>query len=424
MDLEEDGEPGAFADFRAKMDGGVGFAHEPVDDGEAESGAFVAGFGGEFFHEHFGEDFGGDAGAVVADGDGEERGAVEESFAVDEALAGGVGVLREVEGVGDGLAGDFDLVRGFDGLERVDGEVEQDLEEVRAVDFRGDVRIEIVNDELVAVRARVADEEVFQIGEHLPHADVGADGSVGVEEAEVAARDFKAAADLSREILEVGFDVFELLAFDAGGILHGAVDEFDEAADDGEGAVDVVENAGVDVAFCAGHFLLHALVLDLDLEMFELRLGGLRFESGLAAGGGLGDGCAHRLDVEWLVEVVAGPISQGLARSFEGFVSREHDDLDAWVDVLEFLEQFHAGHSVHHDVEDGDVDGLGAGDIECVGAIAGDADLVVLLEDDLEGLARAVLVIDDEKGWLCGGGGDRRFECHGGDWMLELADES
>ena len=57
------------------------------------------------------------------------------------------------------------------------------------------------------------------------------------------------------------------------GVLHRAIDELDEAGDDGERAVDVVQDAGVDLAFGARHFLLHPLVAGSPAGVLQLLVG-------------------------------------------------------------------------------------------------------------------------------------------------------
>jgi len=50
------------------------------------------------------------------------------------------------------------------------------------------------------------------------------------------------------------------------------------------------------------------------------------------------------------------------------------------------------------DVENGDVDLVLAGEFDGALAVVGEDQIVILLEDDAQGLPRALLVIDDEEG--------------------------
>jgi hypothetical protein len=74
-----------------------------------------------------------------------------------------------------------------------------------------------------------------------------------------------------------------------------------------------------------------------------------------------------------------------------------------WIDLFQFLQQFDARHAIHHDIQDRDVDALGAGDLDRVRPVARDADVEVVLENDLQRLAGPLLVINDQEG---GSGGD------------------
>ena len=128
-----------------------------------------------------------------------------------------------------------------------------------------------VDDELVSLRGGVTDEEVLHVGQDLADAGVGAGiGAATIEEGEIAARDLEAAVDLASDVLEVALEAGQLRALDAFARNHRAVDELDEPGDDGERAVDVVQDAGVDLALGPRHFLLQPLITDLLLKILEL----------------------------------------------------------------------------------------------------------------------------------------------------------
>jgi hypothetical protein len=69
------------------------------------------------------------------------------------------------------------------------------------------------------------------------------------------------------------------------------------------------------------------------------------------------------------------------------------------------LQHLDAGHAEHHDVEHGDIDRVLPREFQCVGAIRGNQDMIIVLEDDFQRLARSFLVIDDQQS---------RFRARGG----------
>ena len=109
--------------------------------------------------KHFGENFGRNSGAGIADDDGEERGFIGESFLIDHAEVGAIGEIDFGDGVEGEKAGDFDEVGIGARLEGVDGEVEENLEEIGAVDGHEEILIEALDGESVALGGGVAVEE-------------------------------------------------------------------------------------------------------------------------------------------------------------------------------------------------------------------------------------------------------------------------
>ena len=185
------------------------------------------------------------------------------------------------------------------GLQRVDREIEQDLQEVGPVDLGDGVGQQVVDDELMPECAGMADEQILQIDEHLLHAHVSVLDLGGVEEAEVAARNLEAAPDLAVQAVEIAFDRLELLTLELRGVLHRAVDQFDETADHGQRAVDVVQHARVNLALGPRHFLAHTMVGDFLVQRFELVMGVAEGKRGPAFLEGPRDRRAHCRDVEW-----------------------------------------------------------------------------------------------------------------------------
>ncbi len=89
------------------------------------------------------------------------------------------------------------------------------------------------------------------------------------DEVEVALGDFDAVIDLAVDSAEAILDEVEALAFETGGTFQAVVDEVDEAGDDREWAIDIVEDAGIDFPLGADDFLLDALVMQFLLDVTE-----------------------------------------------------------------------------------------------------------------------------------------------------------
>ena len=69
--MQTDGERRTFAGLGVQMNRAVRFFDEPLDDRQSEAGAFVGGFGREFFLEHFADILRADARPIVLNGDGD-----------------------------------------------------------------------------------------------------------------------------------------------------------------------------------------------------------------------------------------------------------------------------------------------------------------------------------------------------------------
>ena len=76
---------------------------------------------------------------------------------------------------------------------------------------------------------------------------------------------------------------------------------------------------------------------------------------------------------------------------------RDHQDRQLVVDLLQLVERRHAVHARHHDVDDGGVEGDGAGELEALGGVGGEAHGVALARQQrFEDLAHDLLVVDDQ----------------------------
>ena len=68
--------------------------------------------------------------------------------------------------------------------------------------------------------------------------------------------------------------------------------------------------------------------------------------------------------LDGLHEEVAGTLADGGHGSLDGGMAGEHDDLRAGAAPLDFLEQLHAIHAWHLEIDDCDVDGLATDDLK------------------------------------------------------------
>ena len=161
-----------------------------------------------------------------------------------------------------------------------------------------------------------------------------------------------------------------------------------------------MENAAVDGTCFLCDVGLFSAMLEFALEGGELSLDFGNVEVGATFFERLGGGSAEAGDVEGLVQIFAGTEAEGLPSGVEGLERGEHDDFDAFVDLLELAEDIDAGHSLHEDVEDRDVDGVLFGDADGFAPVGSDEDLEVATEDDFERSSRPFFVIDDEEGWF------------------------
>ena len=241
-------------------------------------------------------------------------------------------------------------------------------------------------------------EQLAQIVQDQVDVDAGGGGRLLAHETEVAMGNLDAVADLAGDAPQPVLDHLHVLALQPFGFAHALVDDLDEPGNDGQRAVDVVDDAGVNLAAGAGDFLLELLVVQLDLQSGQLLVVGPDFVGeGMPLHGG-GDGFADGGDVEGLVEVIAGAQAQGLPDGVHRFVSGEHDDFNRGLDGLEFFQHLGAAHAGHADVQHGRVDFMLAGQFQGVQAVGGEQEGVIVLENNTQGLPRPLLVIHDEQG--------------------------
>ena len=309
------------------------------DDRETQAGSAIRRFGGKMLFKHPRKHGLWNSRAGIAHRDRDQRRPVVESIAVDEALCRAVRHRSEVEGIVDDLRPYFHAVRLFRGLEGIDGEVQQDLEKIRAVDFDGHVRFHVVDDELMALGAGMAGEQIAEIRQGLAHTGMVGIGRVAaLQKRQVAAGDLETAIDLPGEVAKIAFEAFELLAFDARGTVHRAIDELDEAGNNRQRAIQIVEDTGINLALGPRQFFFQALIVNLALEGPQFLVAPLDDGRGLILFRGPRHRGAHGGNIEGLVQVVACAVAQRLARGLERFVGGEHHHLDRGFNLLQGLE--------------------------------------------------------------------------------------
>jgi hypothetical protein len=218
-------------------------------------------------------------------------------------------------------------------------------------------------------------------------------------EIEVAVRDVNAVAHLPRDAAQPVLDHFHVLAFQALGLADALVDDLDEPGNDGQRAVDVVDDAGVDFAARARDFLLQFLVVQFGLQGLEFFVVVEDFVRERVPLHGRGDRLANGGDVKRLVQIIARAQAQRPADGVHRFVSRQHDDFHRRLEGLELFQDFRPGHPGHTDVHHGGVDLVLFGQFQRARPVGGDEQVVIFLENDAQGLPRPFLIIHDQEGW-------------------------
>ena len=107
-------------------------------------------------------------------------------------------------------------------------------------------------------------------------------------------------------------------------------------------------------------------------------------------------GLQHGVGVRRLGHEIRRLVAERLARGFQRAVARQHDDRDIFVDLAHVADAFQAGASGHAVVHDDRVDPGRLELFHSVGHRVGDADVVVVLEQDAQALAGAVIIVNDE----------------------------
>src|SRR5438876_889337 len=245
-----------------------------------------------------------------------------QAFAVDKGAFRTILELRQVKWLRQALGMDFHAMRLLRTMQRIDHAVQEDLDQIRAVDLRDDILTQRMDDEFVLLRGGVNFQEFAQVGQDLAGADGRLFGGALAQETEIALRDFDAIVDLPGDAGQPVLHQIQAAAFESGGAADVLVDYLDETRDDGQRPVDVVNDAGINLALGANDFLLQLLVVQFFLQLAQLLIDGAHLLGDRVPFHGGGDGGAHGGNIERLGQVIASPQPQRLPRRFYRLVSR------------------------------------------------------------------------------------------------------
>ena len=106
------------------------------------------------------------------------------------------------------------------------------------------------------------------------------------------------------------------------------------------------------------------------------------------------------LRVERFGDVVGSAVFEGFLGHFDALVAGDDDNGQAGFGGFDLLQDVHAVPFGHFDIEQHEVGGESLERLQRLDAVHGEAEVVVVAEDELEGLADAFLVVANEDGWL------------------------
>ena len=158
-----------------------------------------------------------------------------------------------------------------------------------------------------------------------------------------------------------------------------------------------MDDAGVNVAARFGNLLFDALVLQFRQQFLDFFRAAVNFAFQHPALHGLGDGGSNGCDVEWLVDVVTRAQSQRLPDGVRRLECRHHDRLDFRVHKFEAFQNFDARHARHADVQHRHVNRMFLRQLNRRRPVLGHQQIVFILENNAQRLARAVLVVHNQQ---------------------------
>ena len=241
-------------------------------------------------------------------------------------------------------------------------------------------------------------QQFLQVNQDLIYPYLGGLAGAAMQEAEITAGNLDTIAHLPCDAVKPVFNDLQFFALQALGVAQALVDSFNEAGNDRERAVDVMNDTGVNVAPSAGEFLTDLLILNVLLKVFKAEIILVHLTGHDVAFHRITDRLAQGGDVKRLIQVVTGSQPQRLARRLERLVGSEHDHFDRRIYPLQLLQNVDSRHSRHPDIQDGSVDLMIARQLHGLGAIVGHQNLILVLKNKANGLPRAFLVIDDQEG--------------------------
>ena len=145
-------------------------------------------------------------------------------------------------------------------LAGIDGEVEEDLDEIGAVDLDGHVLRERADFELIVSDGGMNAQELAQIGQELVDADARGVRAPGVGGGPGNGGEIlDAVGDLADDDFEALLDKMHVLQVKLGGVANPLADDLRRSPEmTGQRPVDVVDDAGVDLAAGLGELLVNA----------------------------------------------------------------------------------------------------------------------------------------------------------------------
>src|ERR1019366_8751733 len=386
-----------FARPRVNVQGAFPFLDEPLHDVETEAGPLSRAFGGEVRLENFRQHFHRDAGPGVAHPQLHQRGGIVHALDVQQPVVWPVLERSQIERLAQNFTADLDAMTQRRALKGVDGEVQQNLDDVGAVHFDAKVFGHRLNAEFVVAPAGMNANELFEVFKQLIHAHARGFLRLPAEKTEVAPGNFHAIPHLPRDDAQAVLDEFQVLHFQPRHAIEALVEHLHETGNDRQRTVDVVDDAGVNVAARFGNLLLDLLVLQFGKQFLHFFGVAVNFTFERAPLHRLADGGADGGKVERLVDVIARAQPQCLTNRVRRFKRRHHDHLDARVHVFEAFQNFDARHAGHANVQHRHVNEMLLRQINRRWSVLGHQHIVFVLENNPQRLSRPVLVVHNQQ---------------------------
>ena len=180
--------------------------------------------------------------------------------------------------------------------------------------------------------------EMFEVFEQL--VDAHARGALAVlvpQNFEVAPGNLDAVGGLPRDDAQPVLDKFQILHLHPRRAVEPLVQHLHKTGDDRERPVDVMDDAGVNVAALLVNLPLDMLVLQFGQQLLDFLRAAVDFALERAALHRLAHGGAHRREVERLVDVIAGAQAQRFPDRVGRLKRRHHDRLHVRLHILEIV---------------------------------------------------------------------------------------